>query len=181
MSEEKTEPLWQAKPTPLFYAMFRFDRVWPVSLAFLAVLFVIAHPERASSDSGTVASLVITVIVAGSLLQILFAIWQSTSVLYEFDGEALIERIGKKTRKTEFLHYTLAKSRHYCIFGHCCFHFQKGRIFLLLGSQPDPRLLYKKQKFFHEFRKDVDSGKGIFGIRKKDADKLREVLQTVDV
>ena len=177
----KTAPLWQAKPSPLFYVLLRNDAEWLGTLFCAAVLLVLLHPERSLGAIGIMMALLFICGFIASLWAVYRLARESKEVVYEFDGNNLIERIGEKTNKTSFLHYTLAKSRHYCIFGHCCFHFQEGRAFWLPGSQPDPTLAYKRQRFFHESRTDEDSGKGIFGIRKADADRLYEVLQTVDV
>ncbi len=175
MSEEKTEPLWQAKPTPLFYVMFRFDAYWLGFISLILVLSILLHPERSLGAIGIVIALFVIYHFITSIWGIFRLAIESSEVLYEFDGANIIERIGKKTNETKFSHYTLAKSRHYCMFGHCCFHFREDeRQFVLetikkLSFQPKP----------HTTIEEVDTGKGIFGIRKEDAQRLREVLQTV--
>ena len=181
MGEETAEPLWEAKTTPLFYVLFRFDQSIPITLAFLVFLFVIANPERAPNNVATIASLAFFILVFYSLLQLIMAAWRSTSVLYQFDGEKLIERLGKRTKETSLPHYAVANSRNYCAFGHCCFHFQQKIKPPFSGPGRDirfaPKMFMRTDGPFFE----ADSGRGIYGIRKEDADRLQEVLQTLEV
>ena len=173
----RTALLWQAKPSPLFYVLLRNDADWLGILFYAAGLLFMVHMEQSPGVIGSIIIFAFAYYFAASIWYICRFIIESTKITYQFDGKDLIEHVGRKTKETGSLHYTLAKSRHYCLFGYCCFHFKMGeRQFLAealkkLSFQPKP----------HTTIEEVETGDGIYGIRKEDADRLQEVLQTLKV
>ena len=90
MSEEKAEPLWQARPTPLFYVLFRFDASWLGFISIIVVLLILLHPERSLDAIGLVFALFVIYSFVMSIREIIRLTTESLEVLYQFDGNNIV-------------------------------------------------------------------------------------------
>ena len=184
MSQDKAEPLWQAKPSPFFYFIFRNGPSVFFFTLFASWLTAVAF---ALDQQRILRILVILLIVYLSvrLVRRLFReINDSRNVTYELYRDHIRERKKSKTQNKRFPRLTISKSDNYCMFGHCSFAFQaKVEPALYPRPEDDPRFLSGPRKFIHDsvFESEFPTGRGLFGIREKDALQFKEIVQTLEM